>query len=73
MPEFRLSTTSGNHTINHVRGTDKTTSQPGTMFPHLIRAKYIIKLHSLNNSCFLHINHHMQTFLTQSIYSRSGM
>ena len=40
MPEFRLSTTSGNHIINHVRDTDKTTSQPGTMFPHLIRAKY---------------------------------
>ena len=39
--KFCLSTTSGNHTINHVRGTDKTIhNQPGTMFPHLIRAKY---------------------------------
>ena len=41
MPEFCLSTTSENHTINHVRGTDKTIhNQPGTMFPPLIRAKY---------------------------------
>ena len=39
--KFCLSTTSGNHTINHVRGTYKTIhNQPGTMFPHLIRAKY---------------------------------
>ena len=41
-PEICLSTTSGNHTINHVRGTDHETihNQPDTMFPHLIRAKY---------------------------------
>ena len=39
--KFCPSTTSGNHTINHVRGTDKAIhNQPGTLFPHLIRAKY---------------------------------
>ena len=38
--EISLSTTSGSHTINHIRGTDKTIhNQPDTMFPHLIRAK----------------------------------
>ena len=41
IPEICLSTTSGNHKINHVRGTDRTIhNQPDTMFPHLIRAKY---------------------------------
>ena len=41
IPEFCLSTTSENHTINRIRSTDKTThNQPGKMSPHLKRPKY---------------------------------
>ena len=58
--EICLSTTSGNHTINHVHGADKTIhNQPDTMFPHFKQVKYHHITLSLNNSRFLHINHHM--------------
>ena len=41
IPEFCLSTPSGNRTINHFPSTDKTIhNQLGTMFPHLTRRKY---------------------------------
>ena len=49
IPKICLSTTSGNHTINHVRGTDKTIhNQPGTMFPLSILTAYNT---SVNCSC----------------------
>ena len=58
IPEFCLSTTSGNHTINHVCHTDR-----NILTQH---GPNVIKLLLLNYSYFLHINHHM----AQWIYSR---
>ena len=60
IPEFCLSTTSENHTINRIRRTDKTThNQPGKMSPHLKRAKYHEITLSLSQQLSLgHINHH---------------
>ena len=72
IPEFCLSTTSGNHTINHVCHTDRNIlTQSGKMFAHLTWTK----CHQITLAQLLLLSPHKssQTLLTQSIYSRSRM